>query len=57
VTYFAVDSIGPQLLLEGTITEAGKAKAYFVDSVILDRGDSPRGLVDEFMRDLAAFLK
>ena len=57
VTYYAVDSVGPQLLLEGTITEAGKAKAYFVDSVILDRGDSTRGLVDEFMQDFAAFLK
>lgn len=57
VTYYAVDSVGPQLLLEGSITEAGKAKAYFVDSVILDRGDSPRGLVDEFMADFAAFLK
>lgn len=57
VTYYAMDSVGPQLLLEGTITEAGKAKAYFVDSVILDRGDSTRGLVDEFMQDFAAFLK
>lgn len=57
VTYYAVDSVGPQLLLEGTITEGGKAKGYFVESVILDRGDSPRGLVDEFMVDFAAFLK
>jgi hypothetical protein len=57
VTYYAVDSVGPQMLLEGTITEAGKAKAYFLDNVILDRGDSPRGLVDEFMADFAAFLK
>jgi hypothetical protein len=57
VTYYAMDSIGPQLLLEGTITEGGKAKAYFVESVILDRGDSPRGLVDEFMADFAAFFR
>lgn len=57
VTYYAVDSVGPQLLLEGTITEGGKAKAYFVESVILDRGDSPRGLVDEFMADFAAFFR
>ena len=57
VTYYAVDSVGPQLLLEGTITEGGKAKAYFVESVILDRGESPRGLVDEFMADFAAFLR
>jgi len=57
VTYYAVDSVGPQLLLEGTITEVGKAKGYFVESVILDRGDSPRGLVDEFMADFAAFLR
>lgn len=34
-----------------------KANAYFIDSVILDPGDSPRGLVDEFMADFAAFLK
>ena len=57
VTYYAVDSVGPQLLLEGTITEGGKAKAYFVESVILDRGESPRGLVDEFLADFAAFLR
>jgi len=53
----ALGSVGPQLLLEGTITEAGKAKAYFVESVILDRGDSLRGLADEFMADFAAFLR
>ena len=57
VTYFAVDSVGPQLMLEGTLTEAGKAKAYFVDSVILYPGDPLRGLVEEFMQDFAAFLK
>jgi len=57
VTYYAVDSVGPQLLLEGAIAEGGKAKAYFVESVILDRGDSLRGLVDEFMADFAAFFK
>ena len=57
VTYYAVDSIGPQLQVEGMITQAGKAKAYFIDSVILDPGDSPRGLVDEFMADFTAFLR
>jgi hypothetical protein len=57
VTYYSVDSVGPQLQLEGTLTEGGKAKAYFVESVILDPGDSTRGLVDEFMQDFAAFLK
>ena len=57
VTYYAVDSVGPQLMLEGTLTEGGKAKAYFVESVILDPGDSTRGLVDEFMQDFAALLK
>ena len=39
VTYYAVDSVGPQLMLEGTLTEGGKAKAYFVDSIILYPGD------------------
>jgi hypothetical protein len=57
VTYYSVDSVGPQLMLEGTLTEGGKAKAYFVESVILDPGDSTRGLVDEFMQDFAALLK
>ena len=57
VTYYSVDSVGPQMLLEGTLAEGGKAKAHFVDSLILDPGDSPRGLVDEFMRDFMAFLK
>lgn len=57
VTYYSVDSVGPQLMLEGTLTEGGKVKAYFVESVILDPGDSTRGLADEFMQDFAAFLK
>lgn len=57
VTYYSVDSVGPQMILEGTLTEGGKAKAYFVDSLILDPGDSPKGLVDEFMQDFTAFLK
>ena len=57
VTYYSVDSVGPQMILEGTLTEGGKAKAHFVDSVILDPGDSTKGLVDEFMQDFAAFLK
>ena len=57
VTYYSVDSVGPQLQLEGTLTEGGKAKAYFVESVILDPGDSTKGLVDEFMQDFSAFLK
>jgi hypothetical protein len=57
VTYYAMDSVGPQLMLEGALTEGGKPKAYFVESVILYPGDSPRGLVDEFMQDFTAFLK
>jgi len=57
VTYYAVDSVGPQLMLEGTLTTGGKPRAYFVESVLLDPGDSPRGLVDEFMQDFAAFLR
>jgi len=57
VTYYAVDSVGPQLMLEGTLTEGGKPMGCFVESVILDPGDSTRGLVDEFMQDFTAFLK
>ncbi len=57
VVYYAVNSVGPQLILEGTFLESGKAKAHFVESVILDPGDSLSGLVDVFMRDLGAFLR
>jgi hypothetical protein len=57
VVYFAVDSVGPQLILEGTLSQEGRPKAYFVENVILDPGDSLRGLVDEFMRDYTAFLR
>ena len=57
VVYYAVNSAGPQLILEGTVTAKGKATAYFVESAILDPGDSVRGLVDEFMEDFTAFMK
>ena len=57
VVYFAVDSVGPQLILEGALSQEGKPKAYFVESVILDPGDGLSGLVDEFMRDFTAFLR
>ena len=57
VVYFAVNSVGPQLILEGTLSEEGKVKATFVESVILDPGDALSGLVDEFMQDLTAFLR
>jgi hypothetical protein len=57
VTYYALDSVGPQWILEGIFLEGGKAKAVFVESVNLDPGDSPGGLVDEFLQDLGAFLK
>ena len=57
VVYFAVNSIGPQLILEGTLAQDGRAKAYFVESVILDPGAALSGLVDKFMRDFTAFLR
>lgn len=57
VVYYAVDSAGPQLILEGALSQGDKPKAYFVESVILDPGDGLSGLVDEFMRDLTAFLR
>ena len=57
VVYFAVDSVGPQLILEGVLTQEERPKAYFVESVILDPGDGLPGLVDEFMRDFTAFLR
>jgi len=57
VVYFAVNSVGPTLILEGALSQEGKPKAYFVESVILDPGDPLSGLVDEFMRDLTAFLR
>ena len=57
VVYFAVNSVGPQLILEGTLSQAGQPKATFVESVILDPGDPLSGLVDEFMRDFTAFLR
>lgn len=57
VTYYTVDRVGPQLIVEGMICVGGEPKAFFVDSLILDPGSSPAGLVDEFMRDLTAFLR
>lgn len=57
VTYYAEDSVGPQLLLEGIFRERETPEAAFVESVLLDPGESPRGLVDAFMQDLAAFLR
>lgn len=57
VVYFAVNSVGPQLILEGVLALEGKPKATFVESVILDPGDGLSGLVDEFMRDFTAFLR
>jgi len=57
VVYYTVNSVGPQLILEGTVTAKGRATAHFVESAILDPGDSLRGLVDEFMGDFTAFMK
>jgi hypothetical protein len=57
VVYFAVNSVGPTFILEGALSQDGKPKAYFVESVILDPGDALSGLVDEFMRDLTGFLR
>ena len=57
VVYFAVNSVGPTMILEGALSQEGKPKAYFVESVILDPGDLLAGLVDEFMRDFTAFLR
>ena len=57
VVYFAVNSVGPTMILEGALSQEGKPKASFVESVILDPGDALSGLVDEFMQDLTAFLR
>ena len=57
VVYFALNSVGPQIILEGVLTQAERPKAYFVESVILDPGENLSGLVDEFMRDFTAFLR
>lgn len=55
VTYYTVDSIGPQIILEGTLSNGGKPVARFVESLILDPGVSPLRLVDGFMRDFSNF--
>lgn len=57
VVYFEVNSVGPNWILEGTLTQDGQPKAYFVESVILDPGTSLVALVDVFMNDLTAFLQ
>ena len=57
VVYFAVNSVGPTMILEGALSTDGKPKAYFVENVILDPGAPLAGLVDEFMRDFTAFLR
>lgn len=57
VVYYAVDSVGPQIILEGVLRQGNQPIGYFVESVILDPGDSRAGLVDEFMRDFAAYLR
>lgn len=56
VTYYTVNRVGPQLILEGILNVDSKPMAFFMDSLILAPGSSPTGLVDEFMRDLTAFL-
>ncbi len=55
VTYYTVDSVGPQMILEGTLSNGGKPVARFVESLILDRGEDPAHLVDGFMRDFSNF--
>ena len=52
-----MNSVGPTFILEGSLTQDGCPKAYFVENVILDPGDPLSGLVDAFMRDFTAFLR
>jgi hypothetical protein len=57
VVYFTVNSAGPQLILEGLLKRGYQPVGYFVDSILLDPGDAATGLVDEFQRDFAAFVR
>jgi len=56
VVYFAIDSVGTSLILEGQVLRDGKPKAFFVENVFQGPGEPLWSLVDSFMRDLTAFL-
>jgi hypothetical protein len=57
VVYYAVNSAGPTIILEGALRQGNQPMGYFVANVILDPGESLAGLVDEFMRDFSAYLR